>query len=383
MSTENQLAILPPAALARQVDHATWNALSEIYGDPSPEKLGLVLDYCKARKMDPLKKPVHIVPVWSKKRGVMVETIWPAISEVRATAMRTGVYAGREATVFGPTIKRNVGNVSMEFPEWAQVTVYRIVAGHRCAFIGPVCDWLECYSRAGKDPAPNSMWAKRPKGQLDKCAEAASLRAAFPEETGGQATAEEMEGKELYDAEEVTEHGATTVTAEDRPKVERKRRGAAAAMETETTAQPAGPISESPQPGAQSTGPEGTATGGTRNAAPVIEAEFTPAEAPAPITRTSLADKETLIATCEVAEWVAKDFNPPNAPKPNLAVRAVLKGEYAGVVYDTSGVTKQADGTIACNPLWSATGPRKFTLLGKARVDGTAAVVVTAIGGAA
>jgi L-fucose mutarotase/ribose pyranase (RbsD/FucU family) len=37
------------------------------------------------------------------------------------------------------------------------------------------------------------MWVKRPHGQLLKCAKAASLRAAFPEEA--DYTAEEMEGK--------------------------------------------------------------------------------------------------------------------------------------------------------------------------------------------
>jgi L-fucose mutarotase/ribose pyranase (RbsD/FucU family) len=37
------------------------------------------------------------------------------------------------------------------------------------------------------------MWVKRPHGQILKCAKAASLRAAFPEEA--DYTAEEMEGK--------------------------------------------------------------------------------------------------------------------------------------------------------------------------------------------
>jgi hypothetical protein len=39
------------------------------------------------------------------------------------------------------------------------------------------------------------MWQKRAFGQLAKCTEAQVLRMAFPEFSGGQPTAEEMEGK--------------------------------------------------------------------------------------------------------------------------------------------------------------------------------------------
>ena len=42
------------------------------------------------------------------------------------------------------------------------------------------------------------MWRKRAYGQLAKCTEAQALRKAFPEFSGGQATAEEMEGKDTF-----------------------------------------------------------------------------------------------------------------------------------------------------------------------------------------
>lgn len=384
MSDQNtQLAILPPAALARNVDHATWNALSEIYGDPSPEKLGLVLDYCRARKMDPLKKPVHIVPVWSKKKNQMVETIWPAISEVRATAMRTNLYAGREATVFGPTIKARVGSVEMQYPEWAQVTVYRIVGGHRCAFVGPICEWLECYSRMGKDPAPNSMWQKRAKGQLDKCAEAAALRAAFPEETGGVATAEEMEGKEIGDIDEMTTAGEATIP--DRPKVQRAARGAAKALEaaeapaqniataaTHTVESAAkAVVEEVAQTVTAAAGTTARAADIAKASANAVDAEVTTPAGPI----TALRDREGITVICEVAEFVAKDFG--NAQKSKPAVRAVLKGEYTGVAFDDI-TAKLVDGKVVCSPAWDL-GKRKFVLFGKARVDGSVATMVKSI----
>ncbi len=66
-------------------------------------------------------------------------------------------------------------------------------AGTRCPFSETVF-WEETYARVKKSEMPNEMWQKRPRGQLLKCAKAASLRAAFPEETGDY-TAEEMAGK--------------------------------------------------------------------------------------------------------------------------------------------------------------------------------------------
>jgi hypothetical protein len=50
--------------------------------------------------------------------------------------------------------------------------------------------WLENFA-ATKDGVPNAMWQKRPRGQIDKCAEGASLRAAFPEEVGDVPTSDE------------------------------------------------------------------------------------------------------------------------------------------------------------------------------------------------
>jgi len=199
-SPENtQLAVLPSAALARGAESAVWNALKEMYDQPSDDALGLVLDYCKARKLDPMKKHVHIVPVWSKKRGKMVESVWPSIQELRTTAIRTGMYAGCDELKLGAMVKTDLGSFkAFEHPEWAQFTVYRMVDGVKCAFVGPKVYFVEAYATAGKDDAaPNSMWAKRTWGQLEKCAEAAALRRAFPEESG--LTSDEMFGRVLDD----------------------------------------------------------------------------------------------------------------------------------------------------------------------------------------
>jgi phage recombination protein Bet len=182
------------------IDRATWKVLTDVLfpAAEAPESIIMAVSYCKARKLDIMKKPVHIVPVWDKKRSKMVDSVWPSIAEVRITAMRTGQYAGNDETVFGPDKTVTLAGVEVTFPEWAQFTVYRMVGGARCAFVGPKVRWTEFYAKAKRDTiAPNDMWRTKPYSQLEKCAEAGALRRAFPEEVGNDPTAEEMEGQEV------------------------------------------------------------------------------------------------------------------------------------------------------------------------------------------
>lgn len=178
------------------VDKSSWKALVEaIFPNASTtESVILALSYCRARKLDPFKRNVHIVPIWNRDLRKMVDTIWPGIGELRTTAFRTGEYAGRDAATFGPIITGAVGKVEMAYPEWCQVTVYRLVRGQRVAFSGPQVYWIETYATASREnDSPNEMWATRTRGQIEKCAEAAALRAAFPEEIGSDYIAEEVQ----------------------------------------------------------------------------------------------------------------------------------------------------------------------------------------------
>jgi phage recombination protein Bet len=204
---------LPKQAETFGIKPESWKVLTEAIfpSAKSPEAVVLALAYCKSRNLDIFKRPVHIVPIWDSKRQQEVETIWPGIGELRTTAARTHGYAGKDEAVFGPTKKQTFsdkkGDVTVEFPEWAQVTVYRIVQGVRCAFVGPKVRWLETYATYGGSDTPNSMWQTRSFGQLDKCAEAAALRTAFPEEIGNEYAAEEVGGtrgaERIKDAEQV------------------------------------------------------------------------------------------------------------------------------------------------------------------------------------
>jgi phage recombination protein Bet len=203
-------------------DQRDWQVLTDVVFPLATTANAIILavEYCRARKLDIMKKVVHIVPMRRKipdtnpTKYEMVDTIWPGIAEVRITATRTGIYAGKDAAIFGETKKETFKHVDdrngetkkeeeIEFPEWCRVDVYKIVQGQRCKFEGPKVYWKEAYaSESFYSDIPNEMWKSRSSGQLEKCAEAAALRAAFPEELGGEYTAEEMHGRTL-DARQV------------------------------------------------------------------------------------------------------------------------------------------------------------------------------------
>mgnify|MGYP000349519812 CR=1 FL=1 len=185
------------------IDKGQWRVLTDVLypAAESADSIAMVLSYCKARQLDVMKKPFHIVPVWDSKKRKLVETVWPSIGELRTTAFRTGEYAGKDETEFGESVKKSWTNgdgeiTDVTFPEWAQVTVYRIIKGNVCKFVGPKVRWLETFASL-KSGAPNDRWKRSPFGQIEKCAEAAALRLAFPEEIGNDYAAEEMEGQSI------------------------------------------------------------------------------------------------------------------------------------------------------------------------------------------
>ena len=196
-------ANIQTALTERSIDTAVWTTLqNSVFPGAKDESILLAVDYCKARKLDILKKPCHIVPmsVTDAKTGNKNwrDVIMPGIYEQRITAFRTGQMAGQDEPVFGDTVTFR----GIEAPEWCRVTVYRFINNERCAF-----SHTEYFSEAcatTKEGKPNSMWSKRPRGQLAKCAEAGALRKAFPDELGGVITADEV------NEEPINQHGAAT-----------------------------------------------------------------------------------------------------------------------------------------------------------------------------
>lgn len=172
---------------------------NSLYPGAQDDSIKLVLGYCKASGLDPMHKPVHIVPMYDSKIGGYRDTIMPGIGLYRTQAARSGEYAGVSDAEYGPDVTETLSGVQVTYPSWAKVTVRRLLKNGQIAEFTATERWKENYAVKGgkeKSIAPNSMWAKRPYAQLAKCAEGQALRKAFPE-FGAQPTADEMEGKEI------------------------------------------------------------------------------------------------------------------------------------------------------------------------------------------
>jgi len=205
----NQLATQNGGVLALREEELLAVLGSSLYPGAAPASIKMVLGYCKAAGLDPMQKPVHIVPMWDGKTRQMRDVVMPGIGLYRTQAARNGC-AGVSEPEFGPDVTEAIGGVSTTYPAWCRVTVKRRISTGEIVEFTAKEFWKENYAVKGgqdKSIAPNAMWSKRPYGQIAKCAEAQALRKAFPE-IGSEPTADEMEGKVL-NADEPIRHSPT------------------------------------------------------------------------------------------------------------------------------------------------------------------------------
>lgn len=140
----------------------------------SDAEFGVFLRASEHLGLDPLMKQIYGI----KRQGRL--TIQVGIDGYRLIADRTGRMIGSDRPTYGP--------VDGRYPEWAEVTVRKLVAGGERAFTG-VAYWDEFYPGDGGQGA---MWRQMPRTMLAKCAEAQALRKAFPANLAGTYTPDEM-----------------------------------------------------------------------------------------------------------------------------------------------------------------------------------------------
>lgn len=194
----------------------TWRALTDAVF-PLAKTVGavlLALAYCERNRLDVFQRPVHIVPMRVGNRTV--ETVWPGIGQIRIVAQRQEAFAGYDDCEFGEDVTttfkgkinlwengQRAGSQDVEatltYPAWARFVVYKMLHGQRIRLPGPKVWFIETFaskSHFGGD-VPNERWARAPRQMLEKCAEAAAYRRAFPDVLGNEMAAEEMEGRRL------------------------------------------------------------------------------------------------------------------------------------------------------------------------------------------
>jgi phage recombination protein Bet len=243
MSNNQQVAVIPPPRLAAPalleekygIDPDQWSVLVDATFPSAKTTQGVLmaLAYCKQRNLDIFRKCVHIVPMDTGTGNARrtIETVWPGIGELRVTAQRQADFFGWDECEFGPLIEfsgeakvqkwtdgkpNGWQNVKWKgpVPEWARFTVYKMLHGQRVALPGPKVYFMETYSPVGRsNPAPNDRWSRAPRQMLEKCAEAAALRRAWPDVFGDEASFEEMEGKFVRGEAEPAAEGVDTRAA--------------------------------------------------------------------------------------------------------------------------------------------------------------------------
>ncbi len=192
---------LPESVVRRGITESQWRTLFNLFPGGKPDSVLLVWDYCKSRQLDPMKKPCHIVPMRVKVNGEWQwrDVVMPGIYEYRITAQRTGLYLGHTEPDYGGDLEC----AGVKAPSWCAMTFYRWNEKSREKVPFPVKVWFAEVVATKQDGHANERWSKAPIQMLTKCAEAAGLREAFPEEFGGEPTAEEMDGRQI-EADAVT-----------------------------------------------------------------------------------------------------------------------------------------------------------------------------------
>lgn len=192
MWTDDQLAVI------RQI--GTQNA--------TPADLKLFFHQCVRTGLDPFARQIYLVEYGGKA------TIQTGIDGFRVVARRAADQAAvplayEDTKWCGPDGKWVDVWLSVEPPAAARAAVIR--GGERFSAVCVFAEFVGTKREYGPDKrptgrmVPNSMWTSKPAHMIGKCAEAAALRKAFPQDLGGVYIGEEMDHRATVQGEVVVE----------------------------------------------------------------------------------------------------------------------------------------------------------------------------------
>lgn len=147
----------------------------------SEEEASMLLEVARLRGLNPITRQIHFVKRWDSNKGREVWAYQVSIDGLRMIAERSGLYDGQDE----PEFERDAKGA----PVACRVRVYRKDIAR--PFVGVA--YFSEYAQTKKDGKLTNMWETKPHVMIAKCAEALGLRKAFPEESGGLYTDDEID----------------------------------------------------------------------------------------------------------------------------------------------------------------------------------------------
>lgn len=194
------LAVAHPQPLARlEFSTEQRQLIRDTYANGAPDsEFAVLMEVARARNLNPLTRQIFFVKRWDHEKGREVWQPQVSVDGLRAIAERTGRYEGQTIAEWCDKDGKWVDVWLKEYPPAAaRVGVFK--QGFREPVI--CVARFTSYVQKKKDGSPTKNWVTMPDIMISKCAESLALRKAFPEDTSGIYTNEEMAHLQAEDVE--------------------------------------------------------------------------------------------------------------------------------------------------------------------------------------